>query len=362
MNIRPFTAVIENIRPLVDGGRYPVKRVVGERLVVEADVFKEGHDVLSSVLKWRRLGAGVWDEVEMECIEPWGRDRWRGVCVFDTAGAHEFTIEAWGNLWKSWQHEFEAKYQAGVVELTSETLEGATLISNAAKLALASGAKAEGDWLMWVCREMRVADAAEANDYAHSEELAKLMWKYADRTLSTEFVCTFADTADLMPEGNLAAARYPVVWVDCAAAGFAAWYEFFPRSAEGHGGRGSKFRDCVARVEYAQEMGFDVIYFPPIHPIGVTARKGRNNAVTCEPGEPGVPYAIGNRHQNCPNGGGHRDVAPELGTLEDFRWLVGEIKARGNGCGVGFCHQLLAGPSVCPRASRVVLPSARRDD
>ena len=114
-----------------------------------------------------------------------------------------------------------------------------------------------------------------------------------------------------------------------AGAGFSAWYEFFPRSAEGHADCGSKFRDCLPRVDYAKDMGFDVIYFPPIHPIGVTARKGRNNSVTCQPGEPGVPYAIGNRHQKCPNGGGHRDVAPELGTLEDFRWLVGEINKRG---------------------------------
>lgn len=326
MNIRPFTAVIENIRPLVDGGRYPVKRVVGERLVVEADVFKEGHDVLSAVMKWRKLGAAKWSEVAMTAS--WD-DRWSAECVFAEPGAHEFTIEAWGNVWKSWQHEFEAKLNAGERNLTSETLEGAAFVAASAALAMSRGAQAEGEWLLWVAREMKVADAAAANDYAHSEELAKLMWTHADRTLATEFVCTFEDAADLLPEGHIAAARYPVVWVDRAAAGFAAWYEFFPRSAEGHADRGSKFRDCVQRVEYAKDMGFDVIYFPPIHPIGETARKGRNNAVSCVPGEPGVPYAIGNRHQNCPNGGGHRDVAPELGTLEDFRWLVGEIKARG---------------------------------
>jgi starch synthase (maltosyl-transferring) len=156
-----------------------------------------------------------------------------------------------------------------------------------------------------------------------------LMWTYANRSLSTEFLCTFADAGELMPERNKAVACYPRVWVDRERAGFAAWYEFFPRSAEGRGDRGSKLRDGLPRVEYAREMGFDTIYFPPVHPIGVTARKGRNNAVTCQPGEPGVPYAIGNRHQNCPNGGGHCDVAPELGTLEDFDWLVGEIRARG---------------------------------
>jgi len=122
---------------------------------------------------------------------------------------------------------------------------------------------------------------------------------------------------------------YPRVFVDRLRAGFAAWYEFFPRSADGHPALGSKFRDCLARVDDARAMGFNVIYFPPIHPIGVTARKGRNNSLKCEPGDPGVPYAIGNRHQNCPNGGGHKDVAPELGTLEDFDWLVDEIGKRG---------------------------------
>ena len=125
------------------------------------------------------------------------------------------------------------------------------------------------------------------------------------------------------------ASRYPEVYVDRERAVFAQWYEFFPRSAEGRGDRGSKFRDCLPRVDDARAMGFDVIYFPPVHPVGVTARKGRNNSVSCKPGEPGVPYAIGNRHQKCPNGGGHKDVAPELGTLEDFDWLVGEIGKRG---------------------------------
>jgi starch synthase (maltosyl-transferring) len=117
--------------------------------------------------------------------------------------------------------------------------------------------------------------------------------------------------------------------VERQAALFAAWYEFFPRSAEGRGDRGSTFRDCLARLDEAKAMGFDVVYFPPIHPIGTTKRKGRNNALECAPGDPGVPYAIGNRHQGCPHGGGHRDVAPELGTLEDFEWLVGEAKKRG---------------------------------
>ncbi len=121
----------------------------------------------------------------------------------------------------------------------------------------------------------------------------------------------------------------PRVTVDRVAARTAAWYEFFPRSAEGRADRGSTFRDCLGRVDDARAMGFDVIYFPPIHPIGLTNRKGRNNSVTCEPGEPGVPYAIGNRNLDLPNGGGHKDVEPSLGTLEDFAWLNKQIRRRG---------------------------------
>jgi starch synthase (maltosyl-transferring) len=118
------------------------------------------------------------------------------------------------------------------------------------------------------------------------------------------------------------------VWVDRERATFASWYEFFPRSAEGKPDSGSTFRNCLGRIDDAKAMGFDVIYFPPIHPIGESNRKGRNNSTTCQPGEPGVPYAIGNRRQGV-NGGGHKDVAPELGTLEDFDWLVAQIQKRG---------------------------------
>ena len=121
----------------------------------------------------------------------------------------------------------------------------------------------------------------------------------------------------------------PRVTVDRVAARTAAWYEFFPRSPEGRADRGSTFRDCLGRIDDAKAMGFNVIYFPPIHPIGLTNRKGRNNSVTCEPGEPGVPYAIGNRKLDLPNGGGHKDVEPSLGTLEDFAWLDKQIRRRG---------------------------------
>jgi starch synthase (maltosyl-transferring) len=329
MNVRPSTVVIEKVRPLINGGRYPVKRLIGERLEIYADLFKEGHDVVSALFKWRKAGTTAWQETPMTCVDPWTQDVWRGEGVFDEPGSHEWTIEAWGDLWKSWQHEWEAKFQAGQADLQTEILEGAGLVDNAGKLAAKGRAKADADTLQKITKEIKTAAPQRVNELAHDAELARLLWIYADRTLSSEYLCTFADTLEVFAPKAKADARYPRVWVERVRAGFAAWYEFFPRSAEGIGDRGSKFRDCLPRVEDAKAMGFDTIYFPPIHPIGITARKGRNNALNCQPGEPGVPYAIGNRHQKAPNGGGHKDVAPELGTLEDFRWLVGEINARG---------------------------------
>ena len=299
------TAVIENIQPLVDGGRYPIERVVGDDLAVEADVFKDGHDIVAAMLKWRVVGERRWHETAMAHV---GNDRWRAVCSLYENATYEYTVEAWADTFAGWQHEFGAKFDAGITGLTTETIEGAAIIGGAAHRAtdVADAAR-----LQALADEVRVGNPAAVNDIAHSGELEVLMGTYPDRTHATQY------------------APFPRVVVDRVAARTAAWYEFFPRSAEGLAERGSTFRDCLARVDDAQAMGFNVIYFPPIHPIGQTNRKGRNNSVTSEPGEPGVPYAIGNCYLGCPNGGGHKDVEPALGTLEDFAWLEGGIRARG---------------------------------
>jgi starch synthase (maltosyl-transferring) len=359
MSLHPPTVVIENVHPLVDGGRYPVKRAVGEDLTVEADIFKEGHDVVSAVLKWRSAGAGKWHETPMACIDPFTKDRWRGTCSFFEMGAHDVTIEAWGDTFRSWQHEFATKFAAHEPNLNSERLEGAGFIERAGERALALRQKRDAARLHEFAKCIRESSPEEVNSLAHDSELEALMASYADRSESSEFVFGVPDLSSLVGPSSLKPAkkakgkakrkngaaeephatpietiapptpRYPGVWVDRERAQFASWYEFFPRSAEGRGDRGSTFRDCIPRIDDVKAMGFDVIYFPPVHPIGVTARKGKNNSVTCQIGEPGVPYAIGNRHQGCPNGGGHRDVAPELGTLDDFDWLVAQIHERG---------------------------------
>ncbi|PYJ42996.1 MAG: alpha-1,4-glucan--maltose-1-phosphate maltosyltransferase [Verrucomicrobia bacterium] len=304
--LRAFpTAVIENLQPLIDGGRYPIKRVVGEDIVVEADIFKDGHDVVAAVLKWRTLGEGRWHETAMKFVD---NDRWRGVCTFYENATYEYTVEAWSDTFSAWQHEFSTKFKAGVTPLRSEALEGAALIEQAARRA---GDSEDAERLNEIARTVRSSAPAEVDALAHTGELEVLMATYPDRSAATQW------------------APPPHVLVDRAEAGTAAWYEFFPRSAEGRGDRGSKLRDCLPRIDAAKAMGFNVIYFPPIHPIGRTNRKGRNNSIECEPEDPGVPYATGNRYLNLPNGGGHKDIDPSLGTLEDFDWLEEQVRQRG---------------------------------
>jgi starch synthase (maltosyl-transferring) len=297
-------AVIENLQPLIDGGRYPIKRVIGEDVVVEADIFKDGHDIVAAALKWRVIGQSNWHETAMKHVD---NDRWQGVFSVYENATYEYTIEAWTDVFGGWQHEFSAKFEAGIANLMSETLEGAALLVAAARRTRGPDAKR----LREFAEQMRTGENAEINRLAHAGELEVLMATYAARSGATQY------------------SPPPRVTVDRVAARTAAWYEFFPRSAEGRADRGSTFRDCLGRVDDAGAMGFDVIYFPPIHPIGLTNRKGRNNSVTCEPSDPGVPYAIGNRNLNLPNGGGHKDVEPSLGTLDDFAWLNKQIRRRG---------------------------------
>ena len=309
-------AVIEAVTPLVEGGRYPVKRVAGEDLTVEADVFKDGHDVVAAVLKWRKTGEPEWHETPMT---PLVNDRWHATCSFFENATYEYTIEAWGDTFRSWQHEFRKKFEAGVADVSSETIEGAHFVAAAAERATGTP---DATLLAELADKIKAGTPAEVDQIAHWTELEALMAHWPDRALATEF--------------RLADKCYPRVEVDRERAKFAAWYEFFPRSAEGKPDSGSTFRDCLGRIDDAKAMGFDVVYFPPIHPIGATNRKGRNNSVKCEPGEPGVPYAIGNRHLGCPNGGGHKDIAPELGTFKDFDWLIRELHKRGMELAIDF--------------------------
>jgi starch synthase (maltosyl-transferring) len=294
------TVVIENLWPQIEGGLYPIKRVPGEEVTLSADIFKEGHDVVLAVLKWRAAGEKKWTEAPMIAL---GNDRWKGSFTVEQVGFTEYTIESWGDAFGSWIEEITKKAKGGATSLPSETLEGAALVKAAVKRA---GKNPDAKKLTEFALLLEVApDPAALVAQATQPDLIALMEQWPDRSLSTTY------------------APFQKIRVDRKEAAFAAWYEFFPRSAEGRADGGSTFRECLGRVDDAKSMGFDVIYFPPIHPIGVTARKGANNSLNCKPGEPGVPYAIGGP------AGGHCAVEPELGTLDDFEWLVGEIKARG---------------------------------
>ena len=294
------TVVIENLWPQIEGGLYPIKRIPGEAVEVFADIFKEGHDVVLAVVKWRTAGSKKWQESSMTHV---GNDRWKGSFPAGPVGFTEWTIESWGDAFGSWVEEIGKKVKGGATSLSSETLEGAALVQHAAKRA---GKHADAKRLTAHAELLEKANnPATLFALASDPELATLMGEWPDRSHATMYE------------------PYQTIRVDRPGAAFAAWYEFFPRSAEGKEGSGSTFRECLGRVDDAKAMGFDVIYFPPIHPIGITARKGANNSLTCKPGEPGVPYAIGGP------AGGHRSVEPELGTLEDFEWLLGEVRARG---------------------------------
>jgi starch synthase (maltosyl-transferring) len=275
---------IEAVNPSVDGGRFPVKRVTGEHVEVSADIICDGHDKLGVVLAWRAADEDVWQEVAMANL---GNDRWAASFPLTRLGRHEFTVVAWKDQFATFSDELEKKHAAGV-PLALELEEGRTLL-------LRAGAH---DATLRVLAE-RLASADE------TERLAALR----DPDTRARMVA-----ADPRPH---AVRHQPAIPVDAErrAARFASWYELFPRSQTSDPQRHGTFRDVIARLPAIRDMGFDVLYFPPIHPIGKKNRKGRNNSLTPAPEDPGSPYAIGSPD------GGHDAIHPELGTLEDFRAL-----------------------------------------
>jgi starch synthase (maltosyl-transferring) len=295
------TVVIENFYPCLEGGRYPVKRVVGEPLDVWVDVFKDGHDLLSAVLKWRREAGARWVESPLEAVDG---DRWHGRCVFETAGRWEYAVEAWADVFRSWKKTFAVRVAARDPDAGVEALEGARLLNEAALRARGAGAGEAAMQLRDCAELLETLPPDQLMEVLLSDELQALMDRFPDRAMATQ------------------SQVFPVI-VERERARFSAWYEFFPRNAEGRADKHSTFRDCVARLDDARAMGFDVIYFPPIHPIGVTHRKGKNNTLVAETGDVGSPWAIGGP------AGGHRAIEPALGTEADFVWLVGQARERG---------------------------------
>ena len=290
--------VIENVTPQVDGGQFPIKRTPGEDVVVEADVFADGHDTLAAALRWRPQGRD-WHETPMEAL---GNDRWRARFRITEMTAYEYAIEGWIDRFESWRVALSKKVGAGQ-DVTSELLEGAALIRDAASRARGNDRKRLTDHA--AALEDTAADAARRVASALAEELKALMARYEDRSLATRSDRTFP------------------VMVERERARFGAWYEMFPRSAGTDPSRSATFDEAAAQLPYIAAMGFDVLYLPPVHPIGRSFRKGRNNSLTTEPGDPGSPWAIGAEE------GGHKAIEPGLGTLDDFDRFVQAAERHG---------------------------------
>jgi starch synthase (maltosyl-transferring) len=291
--------VIEGVKPEIDYGRFPIKRCIGDEVIVEADIFADGHDVLSAILLYRKESDPNWIEIPMESLV---NDRWRGSFVVTELGHYQYTFIAWVDRFQTWRQKLAKKLEAGQ-DVSIDFTEGAQLIEEASQCATKQDAGILKDWVGSL-RSAQVRNSAKAR-LALGKKLAKLMNKYPDRQFATTYP------------------KELVVVVDCEKARFSTWYEMFPRSCASEPGQHGTFKDCERCLPYISEMGFDVLYFPPIHPIGYTNRKGKNNTPTADPDDPGTPWAIGSEE------GGHKTVHPQLSTLEDFRRFVAKAKEYG---------------------------------
>ena len=288
--------VVEGITPEVDDGRFPIKRVIGETVRVEADVFTDGHEAVSCALCYRREGVTAWSEVPMSEL---GNDRWRAEFTVTDQGCYQYTVQGWLDHFKHWALALTKRLEAAQ-DVAIDLRIGAEYVQAAA-------GRARGEDTALLQRYAAQLDAGQrgAVQAALSPELGALMYRYTDRSLGTTY------DRDLW------------VVVDRVRARFGAWYEFFPRSLWKAEGTHGTFKECEERLPHIAGMGFDVVYLPPIHPIGLAHRKGKNNSTVSLAGDVGSPWAIGGAE------GGHKAILPELGTLDDFRSLVAKTQSLG---------------------------------
>lgn len=292
--------VIENVAPQVEDGRFPVRRVVGDVVTVEADVFADGHDLLAASLHHRPCDETEWRQAPMALVQ---NDRWQSRFPVKRVGRYEFRVEAWKNPFAIFRYELAKKHEARL-DLHLELMEGEELLRSAISTPAAGMAEEGLAQLSNLLNEFHAASSARRIELLLAPCANELMAK-----------------ADIRPF-NVFSKSY---LVDCERreAAFASWYQIFPRSQSGDAERHGTFDDVIARLPAIKEMGFDVLYFPPIHPIGRTNRKGRNNSLVAAPRDPGSPYAIGS------DAGGHEAIHPELGGFESFDRLVDETKKVG---------------------------------
>lgn len=290
---------IEGVSPEIDGGRFPIKRTIGEKIHVEADMFCDGHDVIAGVILYRPETSQQWQETPLSALV---NDRWEGEFTVSEMGSYVYTIMAWVDHFKSWRRDIQKKIDA-VQVVPVDWLIGSQLIEQASQRASGDDAEQLKTWSE-ALRSHAKAGNGILEDKIVSPQLAFLMAKYPDRQLASTYE------------------KLLKVTVDREKARFSTWYELFPRSCGAPGEHGT-FADCIARLPYIADLGFDVLYLPPIHPIGITFRKGKNNTVVAEPGDVGVPWGIG-----APEGG-HKAIHTQLGTIEDFRNLVSKAAEYG---------------------------------
>ncbi|HYH79933.1 MAG TPA: alpha-1,4-glucan--maltose-1-phosphate maltosyltransferase [Longimicrobium sp.] len=329
--------VIEYVEPELDCGRYAAKREVGDTVQVLADIFKEGHDAISAAVRYRPEDEPEWREAPMAF---WDNDRWKGSFTVDRNCRWLFTVVAWTDWFGTWQGELRKKYDAGQ-NVTLELFEGAQLVAVAAAEAKGADAAQLNRFLVEILGDEtgEVTHLHSASEDGFETVAAALEAGAGDRTLADRVAAALdAGLLALMAANPIRTdlteyAALPVQ-VDRVAARFAAWYELFPRSMSDDPARHGTFRDVIAKLPYVRDMGFDVLYFPPIHPIGRQFRKGKNNTLTPAEDDPGSPYAIGGED------GGHRDVHPELGTLDDFRALAEAAREHGLELALDFAIQV----------------------
>ena len=299
--------LIEDVYPELDGGRFAVKRVVGDALAVWADILRDGHDVLAAVVLHRRAGARGWLEAPMRLHD---NDRWVGYVRLDEIGRHLYTIETWTDHFASWRKDTLKKREAGQ-SIAGDLLEGRSLLAGAA----ARAADADRRLLQRLLREFDQSDAAARAEIMLSRLVAGVLARWPDRSDAVRY------------------RRELEVMVDRSLARFGAWYEMFPRSQGRLPGCSGTFEDAIVRLPEIRALGFDVVYLPPIHPIGRINRKGRDNSLTAAPGDPGSPYAIGSAE------GGHTAIHSELGGLDGFRRFVAATRALGMEVALDFAVQ-----------------------
>ena len=293
--------IIEHVQPQINGGDFPAKRIINELVLVEADIFCDSHDLLSAEILYKHEQGRKWMVAEMT---PEVNDCWEGSFKVEKMGTYLFTVQAWVDKFKSWHRDMLTKLEAGTGN-PADLLIGVTLIDKILKTYPGMKQK-DSTFLKKVSRDMQQKSA----------KIEKRAESLLDHTL--------LETAVKYPLKDHMVKHAPelAVSVDRKKAGYSSWYEIFPRSLGKDGTHGT-FKDVISFLPYVSELGFDVLYLPPIHPIGTTNRKGKNNNVVATPGEPGSPWAIGGKE------GGHKAIHPELGTLSDFKELISEADKAG---------------------------------